>query len=104
MVKVAAEMASKLEEFEQKLSDDPELAKLVPYRITSKGANERARMAKALQSNICDDTVAALHDNHQRWMQDPSVFWTGPLPCSVDSPDPRVQIVARSLQTNLDNA
>jgi hypothetical protein len=103
VVKVAAEMISKLEEFEQKLSDDPELAKLVPFRITSKGANERARMAKALQSNICDDTVTALHDNHQRWMQDPSVFWTGPLPCSVDSPDPLVQIVARSLQTNPDN-
>jgi hypothetical protein len=103
VVKVADEMTSKLKEFEQKLSDDPELAKLVPFRITSKGANERARKAKALQSNICDDTAAVLHENHQRWMQDPSVFWTGPLPCSVDSPDPRVQIVARSLQTNPDN-
>ena len=103
MVKVAADVTSKLEEIDQMLSDNPELAKLVPYRVTSKGANERARMAKALQSNICDDTVAVLKDNHQRWMQDPSVFWTGPLPCSVDSLDPHVQIVARSLQTNLDN-
>src|SRR5436190_15623520 len=96
-------MTSKLEEFEQKLSDDPELARLVPYRVTSKDANKRARLAKALQSNICEDTSAVLRDNHQQWMQDPSVFWTGPLPCSVNSLDPRVQIVARSHQTNPDN-
>lgn len=103
MVKVADEMTSKLKEIDKKLSDDPELAKLVPYRITPRGANERARVAKALQSKICQDTVDVLHDNHERWMQDPSVFWTGPLPCSVNSPDPLVQIVARSLQTNSDN-
>lgn len=103
MVKVAAEIISKLKEYEQKLSDDPELAKLVPFRITSRGANEKARVAKALQSNLCDDTVVVLNENHQRWMQDPSVFWTGPLPYSEDSPDPHVQIVARSPQTNPDN-
>ena len=102
-MKVAADVTSKLEEIDQMLSDNPELAKLVPYRVTSKGANERARITKAVQSKICEDTSAVLDANHQRWMQDPSVFWTGPLPCSVDSADPHVQIVARSHQTNPDN-
>jgi hypothetical protein len=101
-------MISNLQKYQKMLSADQELAKLVPYRVVRKGANERARVAKALQSKICEDTVAALHDNHQRWMQDPSAFWTGPLPRSVDSPDthvqdPHVQIVARNLQTNPDN-
>jgi len=103
MVKVAADMISKLEEYEQMLSDDPELAKLVPFRVTSKAANKQARVANALKSNICADTVAVLHDNHQRWMQDPSVFWTGPLPSSVNSLDPHVQIMAESHRTTPDN-
>jgi hypothetical protein len=47
-VKVAAEMISKLKEYEQKLTDDPELAKLVPFRITSKDAKGGACVAKAL--------------------------------------------------------
>ena len=102
-MQVAADVTAKLESIKQMLSDDPELAKLVPFRITSKGSNERNRVAKALQSNICEDTVATLRNNYQQWMQDPSAFWTGPLPCSVDSTDPRVQIVARSQQTDSDN-
>ena len=104
MVQCAADVTSKLQEIKQMLSNDPELAKLVPFRIQSKGSNEQSRMAKALQSNICDDTVAALRDNHQQWMQDPSAFWTGPLPGSVESTDPCVQIVARGLKTDSDNA
>ena len=103
MVKVAEGVISKLQEIDRMLSDDPELAKIVPYHITSRGAKEQARVAKALQSKICKDTVDVLHDNHERWMQDPTVFWTGPLPCSVDSPNPLVQIVAQGLQTNSDN-
>jgi hypothetical protein len=103
MVKVAADMTSKLEEYEQMLSEDLELAKMVPFRVTSRDANKRARVTKALQSNICEDTVAVLDDNHQRWMQDPSAFWTGPLSSSVNSADPHVQIVARSHKTNPDN-
>jgi hypothetical protein len=102
VVKVAADVISELKKYKKMLSDDPDLAKLVPFRVIGKGANERARLAKVLQSNICEDTVAVLLDKNQQWMQEPSVFWTGPLPCSVDSPDPRVQIVARSLQTNSD--
>jgi hypothetical protein len=96
-------MISNLQKYEKMLSADRELAKLVPFRVVRRGANERARVQKALQSNICEDTVATLRDNHQRWMQDPSVFWTGPLPCPVDSADPHVQIVARTLQANPDN-
>jgi hypothetical protein len=103
VAKVAADVTSNLQKYAQMLSTNQELAKLVPFRVVRRGANERARVTKALQSNICEDTVAVLHDNHQRWIQDPAAFWTGPSPCSVDSPDPHVQIVARSLQATSDN-
>ena len=82
------------------LADDPDLAKLVPFRIVGRGSNDRARVAKVLKSKICEDTVKVLRDNHQQWLQDPAVFWKGPSPSSTDSPDPQTQIVGRTLQTN----
>jgi hypothetical protein len=100
VVKVAAGITSDLARYWQVLTNDPELAKLVQFRVVKKGENERARVAKVLQSNVCEDTVSLLRDNHQRWMQDPSVFWKGPSPSATDSPDPQVQIVGRLLQTD----
>src|SRR4051812_33124143 len=97
-------MRIQLAKYEQMLSNDPDLAKLVPYRITAKGALDRARVAKVMKSTVCEDTITVLRANHQQWMEDPAAFWKGPSPCPADSPDPQVQIVGRILQTIPDDA
>jgi hypothetical protein len=102
-MKVAAHIQSELEKYERLLADDPDMAKLVTLRVVRRGATDRGRVEKVLQSSICEETVAVLHDNHQRWLQDPAVFWKGPSPSSADSPDPQVQIVGRVLQANSDD-
>jgi hypothetical protein len=94
-------MTSKLADYEQKLSNNLELAKMVPFRVKAKGANDKARLAKVLQhETMCKDTVEVLRDNHQQWLDDPSIFWTRPSPVFANSTDPQVQIVGRFLQTN----
>ena len=103
-MKVIDNVTSDLARYWQMLVDDPDLAKSVPFKVVKKGETERARVEKALQSNICEDTVTVLRMNHQQWMQDPSNFWKGPSPSSVDSPDPQVQLVGRILQTTPDDA
>jgi hypothetical protein len=103
MLKVARKMTTELTKYERMLSDNPDLAKLVPYRIKAKGALDRARVEKVLQSTVCNDTITLLRDNHQQWMQDPALFWKGPSPCPANSSDPQVQIVGRILQTSHDD-
>ena len=103
MVKDADRIKSELERYKKLLADDPALAKLVGLRILKRGSNDEARVDKVLQSDICEDTVTVLRDNHQQWLQDPAVFWKGPSPSSADSPDPQVQIVGRILRANPDD-
>jgi hypothetical protein len=100
VVKKAARIKSELEKYERILANDPDLAKLVPLRVVRRGSTDRARVDKVLKSSVCEDTVTLLHENHQRWLQDPAVFWKGPSSFSADSPDPQAQIVGRILQTD----
>lgn len=97
---VAAHVQSKLEKYGRLLANNPDVAKLVTLRVVKRGSADKARVEKVLQSNICDDTVAVLRENHQRWLQDPALFWKGPSLSSADSPDPQAQIVDRVLQAN----
>lgn len=94
-----------LAKIHQVLSNDDELAKMVKYQVRERGQNEKNRLIKVLQFRGPDkDTSDLLRDNHQQWLQDPSMFWRRPPLLSADSSDPQAQIIGPFLQTSRDDA
>ena len=93
-------LSRKLEEIKTKLSEDKELSKMVPYRITERGQNETSRRNALLQYDGPDvDTVNLLDDNYEEWTRHPAFFWSNPTPKAVDPNNPQAYIVNQYLQT-----
>lgn len=89
----------------QVLANDKELAKMVKYRVDERGHKEKNRLARVLQFRGPDkDTIDVLRNNHQQWLQDPSMFWRRPPLLLTDSSDPQAQIIGPYLQTSRDDA
>jgi hypothetical protein len=78
---------------------------MVPYRVTEKGQNEKARLSKLLRYKGPDSETTDLLDHcYILWSVEPSSFWTGSLLPEVDLLEPQAQIVSRFLQTKRDDA
>jgi hypothetical protein len=105
VLEFATQLTSVLGKIHQVLSNDEELAKMVKYRVQERGHNEKNRLARVLQfQGPDDDTIEVLRNNHQQWLQDPSMFWRRPSLLPVDPSDAQARIIAPFLQTIRDHA
>ena len=87
------------------LSERPELAKVIDYRISKKGSQDASRRSKLLKFKEVDqETLTLLQDNHVQWTQDPTLFWNHFPEAQFSLPTTSVQVVGCYLQALRDNA
>jgi len=102
---VSSQLADLLSIIKDRLSDRPELAKSLPFRIVKRGAQDAARRKKLLQLYKVDpETVTLLQENHTQWAQDPMLFWCHSLDTIFNLPATSAQAVGRYLCARRDNA
>ena len=106
MIQNASVITAQLAFWHQKLSEDVELSKLVPYRIQKRGQADEQRFSRLQNYQGPDwETLSLLNDNHQYWLQEPALFWNiSPSSLAPFSEDPQAHIIGRYLETFGDNA
>ena len=70
----AAFISEALRQIRIYISQDDQLAKMVPFVIQEKGHREKSRFEKLLCYEIDLQAIAVLKEHHNEWMIDPSLF------------------------------
>jgi len=97
----AVTMARILGEIRSELAADEELAKQVPFNVTTRGQSDNERYKSLCNYREPDTGTILLHkEKYNRWSENPQEFWDGPQASSLESLPPQARIVCRFLQTD----
>ncbi|KAB8356711.1 hypothetical protein FH972_024286 [Carpinus fangiana] len=82
-------MTLQLKRIQERLQDNHELARLVPFSVQQRGYRDRNKIVKILSYRGPDpETLHILQDYTQRWHEDPSSFGSPPPMLHIHTNDP----------------
>lgn len=100
----ANEISAQLSQLHERLKQDAELAKLVPFSIQPRNQRDKNRFARLFSYTGPDkETLKLLESEALRWYDDPSSFALRSVPAYVPSSDPLVHLASRFLQLKHDD-